>query len=206
MPLFTQLLRGLLRSSRRAPSSSPNGPPPSPPINAPTPTPTPSWLGHPFRVALYALKYVAFAHLVWEYGISMAPASGPSMLPTFEVLGEFLLVSKLHRFGRGVSVGDVVAYSIPINDEVGVKRVLGMPGDYVLMDAPDGGTMGSMIQVPQGHCWIVGDNLIASRDSRQFGPVPLALIRGKVIARVRPFSEFKWITNPLQRADTPSET
>lgn len=87
----------------------------------------------------------------------MAPASGPSMLPTFEVLGEWLLVSKLHRFGRGVSVGDVVAYNIPINEEVGVKRVLGLEGDYVLMDTPPdelgvggaagGAGGGSMIQV-----------------------------------------------------------
>jgi inner membrane protease subunit 1 len=60
--------------------------------------------------------------------------------------------------------------------------------------------------VPQGHCWIVGDNLVASRDSRYFGPVPLALIRGKVIATVRPWSEIKWITNPLRNADRPIET
>ena len=95
------------------------------------------------------LKFVAFAHLVWDRGVSMAPATGPSMLPTFEVLGEWLVVSKRERFGRGLAVGDVVAYSIPINDEVGVKRVLGLPGDYVLMDTPDGagGGTGSMIQV-----------------------------------------------------------
>ena len=59
--------------------------------------------------------------------------------------------------------------------------------------------------MPQGHCWIVGDNLVASRDSRYFGPVPLGLIRGKVIASVRPFSEFKWITNPARKADDPIE-
>jgi inner membrane protease subunit 1 len=75
------------------------------------------------------------------------------MLPTFEVLGEWLVVSKLQRFGRGIRVGDVVAYNIPINDEVGVKRVLGLAGDYVLMDTPvDGGVGGvggggGMIQV-----------------------------------------------------------
>lgn len=116
----------------------------------PPPPPPPSWFGHPFRVILTTLKFVAFTHLIWEYVISMAPASGPSMLPTFEVLGEWLLVSKLHRFGRGVTVGDVVAYNIPINDEVGVKRVLGMPGDYVLMDTPGDGVglgEGNMIQV-----------------------------------------------------------
>ncbi|KAH6626331.1 peptidase S24/S26A/S26B/S26C [Chaetomium sp. MPI-SDFR-AT-0129] len=173
----------------------------------PPPPPPPSWFGHPFRVILTTVKFVAFTHLLWEYVISMAPASGPSMLPTFEVLGEWLLVSKLHRFGRGVTVGDVVAYNIPINDEVGVKRVLGLPGDYVLMDTPGDGVgpgEGNMIQVPKGHCWIVGDNLVASRDSRYFGPVPLALIRGKVIATMRPFSEFRWITNTSQKVSNPS--
>ncbi|KAK3308691.1 peptidase S24/S26A/S26B/S26C [Chaetomium strumarium] len=225
MPYITPILRNLFRSSRlrfttkSTPPSPPSGPPP--PSNPSLPVPpdnghprdAPSWLGHPFRVALHTLKFIAFAHLIWEYGISMSPASGPSMLPTFEVLGEWLLVSKLHRFGRGITVGDVVAYNIPINEEVGVKRVLGLPGDYVLMDTPGegGGAMamgtggGNMIQVPQGHCWIVGDNLVASRDSRYFGPVPLALIRGKVIATVRPWSEIKWITNPLRKAHRPIE-
>ncbi|KAL2135071.1 hypothetical protein VTI74DRAFT_9887 [Chaetomium olivicolor] len=227
MPSVTPILRGVLRPIRwsksniRTPSSTASPPsPPSPkpppslrpnpnalpksksaPNTAPKGTNHPSWIGHPLRVVVNTLKFVAFAHLLWEYGISMAPASGPSMLPTFEVLGEWLLVSKLHRFGRGITIGDVVAYNIPINEEVGVKRVLGLPGDYVLMDNPGEGGSGSMIQVPKGHCWIVGDNLVASRDSRYFGPVPLALIRGKVIATVRPFSEFKWITNPLKKAE-----
>lgn len=37
-----------------------------------------------------------------------------------------------------------------------------------------------MIQVPRGHVYVVGDNLHHSRDSRMFGPLPLALIKGKV--------------------------
>ncbi|KXX81755.1 Mitochondrial inner membrane protease subunit 1 [Madurella mycetomatis] len=226
MPSLSRLLllRGLLRQRPRSSGSNGSSPPSpsSPQSHSPKSTntnsypnpnpssqqpPAPSWIGHPLRLAVSTLKFVAFAHLLWEYGLSMAPASGPSMLPTFQVLGEWLLVSKLHRLGRGISVGDVVAYNIPINDEVGVKRVLGLPGDYVLMDTPENATgTGSMIQVPQGHCWIVGDNLIASRDSRYFGPVPLALIRGKVIATIRPFSEFRWITNPLQRPDQSLDT
>ena len=44
----------------------------------------------------------------------------------------------------------------------------------------------AMVQVPEGHCWVAGDNLEASRDSRHFGPLPLALVRGKVLARVWP--------------------
>ncbi|KAK4453633.1 hypothetical protein QBC34DRAFT_394577 [Podospora aff. communis PSN243] len=156
-------------------------------------------LGHPFRTAIFAGKFLAFTHLFLEYGYSTAPAVGPSMLPTFEVLGEWLLVSRRHSFGRGVEVGDLVAYSIPINEGVGVKRILGLPGDYVLLDTP-GKSNNDMIQVPQGHCWIVGDNLPASRDSRIFGPVPLALIRGKVIGRIKPF-RFQWIENPLKKVE-----
>lgn len=137
-------------SSNTSTNSNPN---PNPGSQQP---PAPSWIGHPFRLAVSTLKFVAFAHLLWEYGLSMAPASGPSMLPTFQVLGEWLLVSKLHRLGRGISVGDVVAYNIPINDEVGVKRVLGLPGDYVLMDTPENATgTGSMIQVCMGYLYFI---------------------------------------------------
>jgi Signal peptidase, peptidase S26 len=38
-------------------------------------------------------------------------------------------------------------------------------------------------QVPRGHVWLQGDNLLLSRDSREYGPVPLALLRGRVIAQ-----------------------
>ena len=54
-------------------------------------------------------------------------------------------------------------------------------------------------QVPDGHCWLLGDNLPESRDSRTYGPLPLALIQGKVTARVWPLSEIGWMRNALQR-------
>lgn len=53
-------------------------------------------------------------------------------------------------------------------------------------------------QVPEGHCWIVGDNLPASRDSRSFGPLPLALVQGKVVAKILPWKERMWFTSGLQ--------
>ncbi|KAK1780392.1 mitochondrial inner membrane protease [Copromyces sp. CBS 386.78] len=182
-------------------------------------SPSTRLLSHPFRVLFSTLKLLAFTHLFLEHVLSMAPASGPSMLPTFEVVGEWLVVSRFHKYGNSVKVGDLVVYQIPISTsgELGVKRIMGMPGDYVLVDTPvpGGGTVEGevlgerpggdgddiMIQVPEGHCWVVGDNLTASRDSRTFGPVPLALIRGKVFAKIQSNWLPKLIRNPLERVE-----
>jgi signal peptidase I len=35
------------------------------------------------------------------------------------------------------------------------------------------------ITVPEHHCFVLGDNRNNSRDSRHFGPVPLATIKGR---------------------------
>jgi len=44
------------------------------------------------------------------------------------------------------------------------------------------------VEVPKGHIWVVGDNLDNSKDSREFGPLPLALVDGIVRCRVWPYS------------------
>jgi mitochondrial inner membrane protease subunit 1 len=43
---------------------------------------------------------------------------------------------------------------------------------------------GDHVRIPRGHVWLSGDNLSNSTDSRAYGPVPLALVKGKVLARV----------------------
>jgi inner membrane protease subunit 1 len=43
--------------------------------------------------------------------------------------------------------------------------------------------------------WTTGDNLPHSLDSRAYGPVPLGLVKGKVLAKLYP--ELSWIVNPL---------
>ena len=53
------------------------------------------------------------------------------------------------------------------------------------------------VKVPPGHVYLVGDNLPWSRDSRSFGPVPLGLVNGKVVARVWPFNKMEWVKNTL---------
>lgn len=54
--------------------------------------------------------------------------------------------------------------------------------DNVLLPRRNG--EGQWVKVPKGHVWLVGDNLSNSTDSRKYGPVPIAMVKGKVIARV----------------------
>lgn len=55
------------------------------------------------------------------------------------------------------------------------------------------------LQVPVGHVWLEGDNRDNSTDSRSFGAVPQALIRGRVICRVWPLQDIQIFTNDNKR-------
>ncbi|KAK5119035.1 hypothetical protein LTR62_000246 [Meristemomyces frigidus] len=138
----------------------------------------------PSNVAAYLFCACIAFHIFSEYGFVLEGAYGISMLPTIASDGDWLWISKYYRRGRDLKVGDVVSFRHPIRPgEYAVKRIIGMPGDFVLRDTPEKGHM--MMQVPNGHCWLVGDNLTYSRDSRMFGMLPLALITGKVLGPVR---------------------
>lgn len=95
-----------------------------------------------------------------------------------------------------ITRGDIVLCSNPLRAQHSIaKRVIGLPGDLVraTLDEPT-----SVCCVPVGHVWLQGDCLEASRDSREYGAVPLELVRGKVVARVWPMSRAKWIERTLQ--------
>ena len=127
------------------------------------------------------------------------------MFPTIPDVSNLLFVNKTFRRGKGIQVGDCIMFSNPlIPKEYSGKRVIGLPGDCVLRSKQQSPTPGGapvpgitdwrqrlksvpqqeweepeMIQVPEGHIWVEGDNLAWSRDSRTYGPVPMALIKGR---------------------------
>lgn len=72
------------------------------------------------------------------------------MLPTFSLGGEWLISDMTSARNRreNISVGDLVLYKIPVQEHtMGVKRVIGMPGDYVLANTPHQEGDEKMIQV-----------------------------------------------------------
>lgn len=101
------------------------------------------------------------------------------MLPTLADSGEIVVEDRLtYRLNPGsVARGDLITLRSPIDpSRIICKRVLGLPGDIICVD-PTGEKAPSTehVVIPKGHIWISGDNAAFSRDSRDYGPVSMAL-------------------------------
>lgn len=170
-------------------------------------------LGTAIRIGFAFVSLHTFVRYVGGLGLT----TGVSMMPTIPYdhhSRPIILYSTLHRRGRGIKVGDVITYKHPLfsKEESGCKRVIGMPGDFVSVITPGrrdedvesvdvdnkwSSVKEEVIQVPEGHCWVAGDNLEWSRDSRLFGPLPLGLVQSKVLAVVLPWKHAKWIGSDM---------
>ncbi len=120
-----------------------------------------------------------------------------SMTPTLEP-GDHVLSNQLYFTDHNPAAGDVVIFKSPEDGKSNfIKRITGMPGDTVQMaggrlmvngnTAPgpafsgtrsDSGSFDPVV-VPRDAYFVTGDNPDHSKDSRQFGPIPRHLIRGK---------------------------
>ncbi|KAL2500541.1 mitochondrial inner membrane protease subunit 2 [Forsythia ovata] len=62
-----------------------------------------------------------------------------------------------------------------------VKRITALPGDWINISSSF-----DTVMIPEGRCWVEGDNPACSMDSRSFGPIPLGLVCGRVTHVVWP--------------------
>ena len=109
------------------------------------------------------------------------------------------------RFVADVQRGDIVVLRCPIDPSVDyIKRVVGLPGDEIAIEGGRIWVNGELFEEPWAvypdarasfhtlvgdeHAFVLGDNRPRSSDSREFGSVPLALVRGKVELRVWPLA------------------
>jgi len=73
------------------------------------------------------------------------------------------------------SRGDIVVFVSPKDPyEYVIKRIIALEGDTV--ETNKGNLI--KIKVPEGHCWVEGDNWGNSVDSNKYGPIPMGLIFG----------------------------
>jgi len=137
-------------------------------------------------IVIALLIHVFLAQATRVYGQSMEPNLHTDMRLVVEKLSY-----RLHTPQRG----DIVVLRVRPEDEMLIKRVIGLPGDQVeihdgqvyvngqALDEPylNQETRGNLAPrvVPPLHVFVMGDNRRASNDSRSFGPVHLDNIVGK---------------------------
>src|SRR6266566_4672708 len=103
-----------------------------------------------FGLVVLCTNTALLTHVFLTYMYTIRPTYGISMMPTLDQAGNWILISKRHRRGRRIGVGDLVSFKHPLLEIRAVKRVVGMPGDFVLSGTPGVGGE-RMVQV--------GDNL-----------------------------------------------
>lgn len=119
-----------------------------------------------------------------------------SMAPTISQ-GQTVYVDKVTHRVTDLQRGQLVVFDSP--EGVNLKRVVALAGDrveildavlhvngdpvtepYVDPESLDGIFYGPET-VPQGHVFVLGDNRFVSIDSRDYGPVPLEDVIGRVL-------------------------
>lgn len=112
-----------------------------------------------------------------------------------------LICNKIAQRVNGFARNDIIIAVHPNQPKNLIcKRLIAIPGDIVLMnsvksdgdnDSKEDNTSSSTIYIKPGSCWVEGDNRLNSTDSRNYGQIPMGLIKSKVLARVWPPSEFR---------------
>jgi len=165
------------------------------------------------RFGMDILETIILA-VVLYFGINALSArvrvDGFSMIPTLQN-GEYILVNKLAYKTGQPNRGDIIVFRLP-GDETQdlIKRVIGLPGDTVHISDGTVTINGAKLQepyiaqdplyfgewtVPEGFLFVLGDNRNDSRDSHQWGLLPLENVIGKSVLIYWPPPEWKIINH-----------
>jgi signal peptidase I len=138
-----------------------------------------------------------------SYFATPAIVEGSSMQPT--LYDNNIVIMDKHI--KEIKHGDVVIFDAnPIDDRYYIKRIIGLPGEYVKIK--DGNVYVNNIKiaesylksgtltepdmsviVPENEYFVLGDNREVSEDSRFIGTIPAEKIKGLVYFKVYPFRD-----------------
>lgn len=165
------------------------------------------------RFALDILETIVLA-VVLYFGINAVSArvrvDGFSMNPTLQN-GEYILVNRLAYKTGQPERGDIIVFSFPADEGQDlIKRVIGLPGETVTISDGTVAINGRKLQepyiaqdplyygewtVPEGYLYVLGDNRNDSRDSHQWGLLPVENVIGKSVLIYWPPAEWKIINH-----------
>lgn len=136
--------------------------------------------------------------------------NGSSMVPTLQD-GQYILINKMAYRWSEYAHGDVIVFYFPLDPtEEYIKRVIGLPGDRIRIEAGvvyvnDTALAEEYIaapphyhgewQVPEGNVFVLGDNRNNSSDSHNWGMVPEDHIIGKALLVYWPLEKISWVTH-----------
>jgi signal peptidase I len=134
---------------------------------------------------------------------------GTSMLPGLKN-NQYVLVNKLAYLFHVPERGDVIVFHWPVDTNKDlIKRVIGVPGDVIVIDnktvrvngvllnepyiSAPANPAGNTWVVPPNHYFVMGDNRQVSDDSRDWGFVPKSYIIGKAVFVYWPLNSWHFI-------------
>lgn len=117
--------------------------------------------------------------------------------------GDLLVFSKnINKFKRG----DIVSFKSPVEDEIYVKRIIGLPGETISIEEGFIYIDGVMIEdftsvkatytmsktvIEDGEYFVLGDNRNNSLDSSEYGAIKKEAIKGKGILILMPINRIQ---------------
>lgn len=136
-----------------------------------------------------------YGYIARVEGSSMQPALNPD-----EKNPDYVFLNRRAIANEDIQRGEIVSViSCKFPNQVLIKRVIGLAGDIV---APHGHKK-DIVQIPEGHCWIEGDDLSHSMDSNTFGPVSIGLVTAKATYIIWPPSRWQYLSPSMTNHSYP---
>ncbi|MEY2702525.1 MAG: hypothetical protein RLY43_1158 [Bacteroidota bacterium] len=145
--------------------------------------------------------------------------SGESMFPTFES-GQYLIIDQItYRFHEPVR-GDVVVFRYPQDpSKFFIKRIIALPNEKIKIDGTNvivtmtDGTEMTLdepyielqrenqveMSLKSDEYFVMGDNRLASLDSRIWGPLKKDMITGRAWLRLLPVNKIDFLPGELSK-------
>ena len=167
-------------------------------------------------LVLYTVIALGLALFIRFFIAAPYVVSGASMEPTFEDW-HYLIVDRVSYDFEEPQRGDIIIFDLPQDHSRAlIKRVIGLPGDTVVLSGTDptvtiinaahpqgftleepyldpanyGGASDMRVTLGADQYFVLGDNRKVSADSRLWGILPKNDIVGRVFLRLYPFNDL----------------